>query len=376
MVVYYINKKGENLSDCHFPIKKGDICMLYDGVVIKTIYIDSEREPDSIWRDFKFIDTKSLKGYQFPATDSIICAANGNKRAIGDIRLLTKLTQECKGEWLLDFLKETSAVLAGFTEYWDLEVLKRLIGDEHVEIIFEDEEILSRFVNVVEKTDADDIDINNSDADDISLNKVITNFCLTVSSCFIGQIDDRNFRIVRDTLMGFSQNTIASRYGLTSERIRQIVKITISRIEELQIKEHQDLIDIKAENLKLNVQRNLLKERNIKFEEQLKEQHSVQELSKELIGLLETPVVELNLSVRAINALERMGIKKFAEIPQISSAAKIINVKNSGRKTVHDIFTMLNDFELSFGMTYQEIIDVLNSTIWRGAKSLWVKEVI
>ena len=39
MVVYYIKKESESLADYRYPIKEGDICMLYDGEVIKTVYI-------------------------------------------------------------------------------------------------------------------------------------------------------------------------------------------------------------------------------------------------------------------------------------------------------------------------------------------------
>ena len=146
MVVYYIKKEGESLADYRYPIKEGDICMLYDGEIIKTVYIDSELDPNSIWRDFKFIDTKSLKSYQFPTSDSILCAPIGDKHAIGDTWLLTQLIKECKGEWLLDFLNETSAVLSGFVDYWDLGILSRFIGDNNLEVAYENEESLSEFL--------------------------------------------------------------------------------------------------------------------------------------------------------------------------------------------------------------------------------------
>ena len=146
MVVYYIKKEGESLADYRYPIKEGDICMLYDGEVVKTVYIDGELDPSSIWRDFKFIDTKSLKSYQFPTSNSILCAPIGDKHAIGNTTLLTQLIKECKGEWLLDFLNETSAVLSGFVDYWDLGILSRFIGDNNLDVAYENEETLSEFL--------------------------------------------------------------------------------------------------------------------------------------------------------------------------------------------------------------------------------------
>mgnify|MGYP006988932748 FL=1 len=156
MVVYYINKVGESLADYRYPIQEGDVCMLYDGEVIKTIYIDSEIDSDSIWRDYKFIDTKSLKSYQFPTSDSILCAPFGDKHAIGDTALLTQLIKECKGEWLLDFLNETSAVLSGFVDYWDLGILRRFTGDEDIEVTYENKEALTEFLEKLE--DHEDVD--------------------------------------------------------------------------------------------------------------------------------------------------------------------------------------------------------------------------
>jgi DNA-directed RNA polymerase subunit alpha len=156
MVVYYLNKVSEKLTDYRYPIKEGDICMLYDGDAVKTIYVDSETETDSIWRDFKFIDSKSLKSYHLPKTDSVLCAPVGDKHAIGDTALLTQLIQECKGEWLLDFLNETSAVLSGFVDYWDLMVLRRLTGDDDIEIAYGDEEALSAFIDKPDEDDEDE----------------------------------------------------------------------------------------------------------------------------------------------------------------------------------------------------------------------------
>ena len=156
MVVYYIKKTGESLADYRYPIKEGDICMLYDGDVVKTVYIDSEIDSDSIWRDYKFVDTKSLKSYQFPASDSILCAPIGDRHAIGDTGLLTQLIKECKGEWLLDFLNETSAVLSGFVDYWDLGILRRFTGDDDVEVTYVKEETLSEFLEKPDDQEDDD----------------------------------------------------------------------------------------------------------------------------------------------------------------------------------------------------------------------------
>ena len=60
----------------------------------------------------------------------------------------------------MDFLNETSAVLSGFVDYWDLMVLRRLTGDDDIEIAYGDEEASSAFIDEPDEDDeeADDAD--------------------------------------------------------------------------------------------------------------------------------------------------------------------------------------------------------------------------
>lgn len=380
MVVYYINKKGECLADYPYPIKEGDICMLYDGEVVKTIYIDNETETDSIWRDFRFVDTKSLKGYHFPTMDSIICAPFGNRHAIGNAGLLMQLIQECKGEWLLDFLNETSAVLSGFVDFWDLEVLRRMTGDDNVEVAYDDEEALSVFFDKYEEDGIDDDIEEDDDTDVMPVNNAITNFCLAAITCLENQMDKRSYRILYDTLKGNSRREIAEKHHLTQERIRQIVVKATKQAEELLIEQHKSIEDAKVENTQLNYQLKLLKEEIVRLQGLLPKETITcvgdenEELSIELISLLETPITDITLPVRATNILQYMGVKKFADIPQISSSIQILKERNSGKKTVHDISRMLEDFHLTFGMSYAEIVKTLKVKEWHSAKRAWIRE--
>jgi hypothetical protein len=69
-----------------------------------------------------------------------------------------------------------------------------------------------------------------------------------------------------------------------------------------------------------------------------------------------------------------MEVKKFVDIPQIESYMKLFKAKNSGRKTVHDISCILEDFHLTFGMSYTEIVNILKVKDWHSAKKKWIKE--
>lgn len=383
MVVYYIKKEGESLADYRYPIKEGDICMLYDGEIIKTVYIDSELDPNSIWRDFKFIDTKSLKSYQFPTSDSILCAPIGDKHAIGDTGLLTQLIKECKGEWLLDFLNETSAVLSGFVDYWDLGILSRFIGDNNLEVAYENEESLSEFLEKPEENDVIDEYDEEEDADDANLlpkSYDVRWFCLSALSCLEGQLDKRSYQILYDTLNGDSRSNIALKYGLTQERIRQIVVKATKQAKELLIEQRSNLEKEKENNARLNVQLNLMREDLARLKALLPEKilprqkESEEKLDTELVKLLETPLDDITLPARPFNILIYMGVRKFVEIPQIGGPMQLLNARNSGKKTVHDISRMLEDFGLTFGMTYTEVVNVLNAKDWHTAKNKWIKE--
>lgn len=238
--------------------------MLYDGDAVKTIYVDSETETDSIWRDFKFIDSKSLKSYHLPKTDSVLCAPFGEKHAIGDTMLLTQLIQECKGEWLLDFLNDTSAVLSGFVDYWDLMVLRRLTGEDDIEIVYGDEEALSAFIAKPEEDEDEELEDEDeeeyTDVDVLPQSNDIKWFCLSVLTCIKDQMDQRSYQILHDTLQGDSRSETASRFHLTQERIRQIAVKATKQARELLIEQHKSLEEAKAENSKLGVQMNLLRE--------------------------------------------------------------------------------------------------------------------
>ena len=382
MVVYYLNKVSEKLTDYRYPIKEGDICMLYDGDAVKTIYVDSETETDSIWRDFKFIDSKSLKSYHLPKTDSVLCAPVGDKHAIGDTALLTQLIQECKGEWLLDFLNETSAVLSGFVDYWDLMVLRRLTGDDDIEIAYGDEEALSAFIDEPDEDDEDEeledeYEEEYTDVDILPKSYDIKWFCLSALSCIEGLMDKRSYQILHDTLQGDSRSDIASRFHLTQERIRQMVVKATKQAKELLIEQRQSLEEAKAENAKLRVQMNLLRE-DLEGLKKLVPQNvfiyksEEGDINAELTELLETPLKDINLPVRATNILLFMKVSKFADIPQIESSMKLLKVRNSGRKTLLDVSHFLEDFHLTFRMSLTEIVDVLKKTDWHDAKRKWI----
>ena len=367
MVVYYINKVSDILHEYAFPIKEGDICMLYDGTVVKIIYVDSEVENDSIWRDFKFIDTKSLRSYHFPTTDSILCAPVGSKHALGNAGLITQLSQECTGEWLSDFLNETSAILSGFVDYWDLGILRRLTGDEDVAEVFEDENALSEFVEdeKVGKVEADDEEDDREDGFDIPENSDITTrnrylmqFCYGILSEFQDALTDREKGICNMLLVENTRRKASEEYRITEERVRQIYVKSIKKISEAHKAAMQELDELRKENEELK-RRNYLLEKELKGASNLDNVLSLLEKEDTLCynakRLLAYPPEELPLSKRTTNILRVAKIEYFKDIPQLT-LEEVLKFRNCGRKTITELRDFMAKYSLDFGMTYEDIV--------------------
>lgn len=122
---------------------------------------------------------------------------------------------------------------------------------------------------------------------------------------------------------------------------------------------------LRKDNAQLHAQAQLYIEeiqrlRSVVKDESLREtKNQVVDINSHVAELLNTPVQNLNLSVRAINVLNVIGISTFGEIPKINAAVTLLNVRNSGRKTVHDIEVFIGKFGLQLGMTYSEIVNTL-----------------
>lgn len=475
MVVYYINKVSDNLRTYTFPFKEGDICMLHEGDIVKTVYIDSEVENNSIFRDFRYVDTKSLRSYHFPNIDTILCAPYGRSKAKGDKTLVSLLLIDCNGEWLSDFLNDTQAILEGTRDYWDLKVLCRLTREENIDIVFEtpieesfanrmpklvylpetdnfrihseelnlsvgdycfchiangivliqidkesniidnvsefkliesvnepeimlplgttilydntsvrEDKFLSRFDSIVKQPVSKSIlfcalnDLPLSEDEDVkdyldgkdesnifSENKHLSSLFLEIIGIFEKKIEQRNYSILQDLVNGVPRSEVAKKNNLTQERIRQLYKKILEEVKFILINEVHENEQLRKDNAQLHAQAQLYIEeiqrlRSVVKDESLRETtNQVVDINSHVAELLNTPVQNLNLSVRAINVLNVLGISTFGEIPKIDAAVTLFNVRNSGRKTVHDIEVFIGKFGLQLGMTYSEIVNTL-----------------
>lgn len=274
---------------------------------------------------------------------------------------------------ILELIRKFNLPLSPILEYAIKEKIEEF---QQINIANGDEE-----VNDLQDKDDANTCYHDNDAGILSQNNNIKWFCLSILSCVEDEMDKRNYQILLDKLNGDSLSEIASRLQLTRERVRQIVVKATKQVKELLTEQHNRLATVSKENIKLKVQADLLREDIARMKALLPKDaiegnnNGEKDLDDALVELLETPISETNLPVRAVNVFNRINISKFADIPQIGSSQQLFNIKNSGKKTVHDVLLMLKDFNLTFGMSYNEIVDVLKvDNGWSIASRKWLKK--
>ena len=85
-----------------------------------------------------------------------------------------------------------------------------------------------------------------------------------------------------------------------------------------------------------------------------------------LAQMLQTPVDELGLSVRAYNALLFAEVRTLGDIVRLTEA-DLFNVRRIGRKTASEILSRVFELGLRLGLCYE-------ATTERGARVLLLRE--
>ncbi|WP_315332087.1 DNA-directed RNA polymerase subunit alpha C-terminal domain-containing protein [Prevotella histicola] len=216
-----------------------------------------------------------------------------------------------------------------------------------------------------EDEDVKDYLDGKDESDIFSENKYLSSLFLEIIGIFEKKIEQRNYSILQDLVNGVPRSEVAKKNNLTQERIRQLYKKILEEIKFILINEVHKNEQLRKDNAQLHAQAQLYIEeiqrlRSVVKDESLREtKNQVVDINSHVAELLNTPVQNLNLSVRAINVLNVIGISTFGEIPKIDAAVTLLKVRNSGRKTVHDIEVFIGKFGLQLGMAYSEIVNTL-----------------
>jgi DNA-directed RNA polymerase subunit alpha len=78
---------------------------------------------------------------------------------------------------------------------------------------------------------------------------------------------------------------------------------------------------------------------------------------------LQTPIDDLELSVRSVNSLKNSNIRSLGDLVR-QTESQILQVKNFGKKSLQEIADLLERRGLNFGMRYEETTDGVRITDW------------
>ena len=81
------------------------------------------------------------------------------------------------------------------------------------------------------------------------------------------------------------------------------------------------------------------------------------EIEPELAKLFNTPIRHLSLSDKTAKTLIKLGYDTFVEIPQIESSQVLVEVRKGGLEAAHEVEEYLESYNLTFGMSYEEIVE-------------------
>ena len=140
----------------------------------------------------------------------------------------------------------------------------------------------------------------------------------------------------------YSQNKtleeVAKELNVTRERIRQIEAKALRKLGHprnrscvmaISVKQHQDEIREKA----LQVEKELRQY----YEEEMKKNGALPKV------IAETPIEELDLSVRAYNCLKRARINTVSQLQEMTKE-KLLRVRNLGLKSTEEIQSKLKEY--------------------------------
>jgi DNA-directed RNA polymerase subunit alpha len=78
---------------------------------------------------------------------------------------------------------------------------------------------------------------------------------------------------------------------------------------------------------------------------------------------LQTPIDDLELSVRSVNSLKNSNIRSLGDLVR-QTESQILQVKNFGKKSLQEIADLLERKGLNFGMRYEETPEGVRITDW------------
>lgn len=144
---------------------------------------------------------------------------------------------------------------------------------------------------------------------------------------------------------GYTLEAIGLQFGVTRERIRQILNKAIRRMK------HPSRLDVLKYGKELIEEQDDIEEltRQLKRKKRFLEQMNVEldENIKKIIGEVSfsKPIKELDLSIRSLNCLRRADINTLDDLLN-KTEEDMMKVRNLGRKSLKEIIKVLDDMDL------------------------------
>lgn len=191
-------------------------------------------------------------------------------------------------------------------------------------------------------------------------------YAIPAMLCELDIIPDRVAEVMRLVIQGETFEDIASRFGLSKERVRQLFtkgcrKATL--LSEVKDKLLQ-LEDVRLQNAELKQQVKILSSElktQREYEEALRAKNEAERIkaieeTDSLISLFNTPITDpsLNLSVRTLNCCKSSDIETLGDICR-HCKTDFLKMRNFGRKSLSELDDLLDSLNLSFLMDVDAI---------------------
>lgn len=180
----------------------------------------------------------------------------------------------------------------------------------------------------------------------------------------LGLINYRESQIIRDVINGTDLGWIAQDYGLTRTRIAQIfykgcrkardlstIKMQLNELSELKNEMAQMKAELKIMNDELKVQRAAEQEL-----QEMDEEDRIKHIKEtdEMLKLLNTRLVDCDLTVRSMNCLNSADLKTIGDLARLTRS-ELLRFRNFGKKSLRELEDFLDSKGLSFGTDVDKI---------------------
>ena len=173
---------------------------------------------------------------------------------------------------------------------------------------------------------------------------------------------------------GDTVSDISQRFCLTRERVMQLVNKSFRKIYAMRTfsELRRECIELRIANQRLRSEIDHLTavindkvQKDVVMNQRMQDaitKYGGPEKFHQLIDLLGCRLIDMNLSVRALNCLKSLDIETMADLVKIT-ADDVLKVRNFGKKTFVELKDFLSQFHLTFGTDVDELyqIDIMLS---------------